>query len=83
MGRRTLRLRTERLGAADLMPHIGRVVDVVGVDGVTRHGRLLEVSADALVIEDSNAMWYNRRQHRHRLALAEVQEVLTTPWQGY
>ena len=83
MGRRTLRYRTERLTAEALRPHLGQPVDVLGHDGVTRHGVLVAVETEHLEIEDSNRAWYNWRRHRHRLSLDQVAEVYAAPWQGY
>lgn len=83
MGRRTIRIRDTQLEPDALSAHIGRVVDVVLTNGATHHGILREASAEHLVIEDLNRMWYNARKHVHRFPLAEVQELTVAPWQGY
>lgn len=83
MGRRQIRLRAEQLTPDALLAHVGQMLDVIGHDGITRHGLLRQVNADGLEIEDSNRSWYNRRKHRHHLPLSNVREVVVAVWQGY
>ncbi len=83
MGRRQIRLRAEQLTPEALTAHLGQALDVIGYDGITRHGLLRQVSTDSLELEDTNPSWYNLRKHRHRMALSSVREVVVAVWQGW
>jgi hypothetical protein len=76
MGQRQLRLRAQEINAEQLQSYLGREVDVYLSTGSSHHGILRQCNAEALLLEDLNAMWYNRRKHQHWYPLAEVTELV-------
>lgn len=75
MGKRPIRILPNDL-ALESSKHIGQHVQVVAIDGRTHAGKLIECKSEAVVIEDSNANWTNRKSHRHLLPFKEIQYIV-------
>jgi hypothetical protein len=76
MGRRQHRVNGFSPKLSDLDGHIGQLVHVTLHDHRTLRAVLLAHTADALVLRNINAQWYNRRHHTQTVPLAAVSDVL-------
>ncbi|MEL6132817.1 MAG: hypothetical protein AAFR59_05575 [Bacteroidota bacterium] len=82
MGKRTERYQPQGLSAR-LPKWKGEMLHVITWEDITFTGKLIDFDADTLVIQDANSVWYNRRKHRHHIALQSVKEVIrdmSRPW---
>lgn len=54
----------------------GHKAQVVTWSGHTYFARVTAAEQETLTLVDLNAAWYNRRKHTHRVAVAEIREVV-------
>ncbi|WNJ18761.1 hypothetical protein [Pontibacter sp. G13] len=82
MGKRTLRIQLTKPDQ-DLGSLVGQEAHVITWEGSTFFGDIRFASNSTLTIEDKNITRFNRRRHRHHVALTDIREIIVdkaTKW---
>ncbi len=82
MGKRTIRYQPQELSER-LPKWKGVTLHVITWEDLTYTGKLIDFDTEALIIQDPNSVWYNRRKHQHRILLEDIKEVIcdtSRPW---
>ena len=58
-------------------------VHVILRDGTTFFGRVTNIFADAIEVQDINARWTSKKRHTHKLPLTYIMEVIFDIVAGY